>query len=69
MSSRTRNDSATLISKDGSVSATLTLLESPDDLSPIIRIHIVGRDLEVAELWVGKGADGSDIDIDLTPLR
>lgn len=68
MSSRTRHDSATLISKDGSVSATLTLLESPDDLSPIIRIHIVGRDLEVAELWVGKGAEGSDIDIDLTPL-
>jgi hypothetical protein len=67
MSSRKSSDSATLTSRDQSVVATVTLLESEDNLHPLVRIHVVGHHLKVVEFWVGTGADGSDIDIDLAP--
>ena len=64
MSSRELVDRASVSSKDGSVTATVTISESVDGLTPLVRVNVTGRGLKVVEFWAGSGADGSDIDID-----
>jgi len=69
MANRKRSDGAELRSRDGAVTATVLLLESDDGRPPLLRLHVTGRKPQVVGLWVGKGADGSDMDVELAPFQ